>query len=204
MHSIDEILKLVHDSDGSVDIRDHLELLKDYASKCDHVTELGVRWVVSTWYFIAGKPKKLRSFDITHFSEYGVDENVLRQVSTNSDVDFEFIQEDVLTTNKIEETDLLFIDTIHNYKQLKMELHLHGNKARKYLIFHDVISFGEQDEEPTPINPDWSEELKAYHSSLEDHSGINQAIVEFLLDNRHWCIDKLAVGSNGLMVLRRE
>ena len=204
MHSIDEILKIVHDSDGSVDIRDHLELLKEYASKCDHVTELGVRWVVSTWYFIAGKPKKLRSFDITHFSEYGVDENVLRQVSANSDVDFEFIQEDVLTTNKIEETDLLFIDTIHNYKQLKMELHLHGNKARKYLIFHDVISFGEQDEEPTPINPDWSEELKAYYSSLEDHSGINQAIVEFMLDNRHWFIDKLAVGSNGLMVLRRE
>jgi len=203
-HNIDDILKTVYDSDGSIDIREHLELLKQYASECNSVTELGVRWVVSTWYFMAGRPKKLTSFDITHFKDYGVNEHILNEVASENGVDFLFIQEDVLTTDKLQETDLLFIDTLHSYKQLKMELHLHGNKANKYLIFHDVISFGEIDEAPTPVNPEWSEELATYHNSLKDHEGINQAIVEFLLENKHWHIDKLAVRSNGLMVLRRD
>ncbi len=33
------------------DINEHLPTLKRYAEKCDHITEMGVRSVVSTWAF---------------------------------------------------------------------------------------------------------------------------------------------------------
>ncbi len=203
-YSLENILKVVYESEGSVDIREHLDLLRKYASKCDHVTELGVRWVVSTWYLMAGLPKKLLSFDIVDFTEYGVNAELAYSIAKQNNVDFRFIKEDVLTTDKIEETDLLFIDTLHSYKQLSLELQLHGNKARKYLIFHDIGSFGTEDEDETPFNPLWTEDLKARYITLENHKGINQAIIEFLQANHHWHIDYFTCNNNGLMVLRRD
>ena len=43
----------------------HSTLYK-YAQKVDHITELGVRWVESTFSFLRGTPKKLISYDIDH------------------------------------------------------------------------------------------------------------------------------------------
>jgi hypothetical protein len=52
------------------DICEHLPTLRRYAEKCDSVIELGVRSVVSTWAFLAAKPKIILSIDIKHPSEY--------------------------------------------------------------------------------------------------------------------------------------
>ena len=46
------------------DINEHLPTLKRYADECEHITEMGVRWVVSTYAFLMSKPKKLVSIDI--------------------------------------------------------------------------------------------------------------------------------------------
>ena len=46
------------------DINEHLPTLKKYAKECEHITEMGVRWVVSTYALLMGKPKKLISYDI--------------------------------------------------------------------------------------------------------------------------------------------
>ena len=43
---------------------------------------------------------------------------------------------------EIEETDLLFIDTWHDYLQLKKELFRHSNKVKKYIILHDTVFYG--------------------------------------------------------------
>ena len=39
------------------DINEHLPTLKRYAEDCDHITEMGVRWLVSTIAFMMGQPK---------------------------------------------------------------------------------------------------------------------------------------------------
>jgi hypothetical protein len=202
-NKIDEILKSVYASDSSVDIREHLATLKAYASECDKVTELGVRWVVSTWAFMAAKPKSLNSFDLDHFSNYGVSADTLYEAAKDSGVEFVFHQENVLTTNNLKDTDLLFIDTLHSYKQLKMELYLHASKVKKYIIFHDVVSFGESDEGEVPYSDDWPEDLKKYYSTLKDNTGINLAIAEFLTANPEWRIADMYTNNNGLLVIRR-
>ncbi len=203
MTSLDEIFTQVKESPGSIDICEHMDTLKEYASKCDIVTELGVRWVVSTWALMAGRPKKLISFDINHFGIYGVDPEILDKTAAEAGVDFKFYQENVLTTDKLESTDLLFIDTVHSYKQLKMELYLHAHKVAKYIIFHDTVSFGDINEGEIHPYEGWSKELLEYYDRLGPASGINHAIVEFLVSNPDWRVDKLFTNNNGLTILTR-
>ena len=99
------------------DINQHLETIKNYASECEHITEMGVRSVVSTWAFLASNPKRLVSMDIVQCPVQGA-----AIAAKNEGIDFEFIVADTSNPQlNIEPTDLLFIDTWHVYEQLKKE-----------------------------------------------------------------------------------
>jgi len=39
------------------DINEHLPTIRDLASECNHITEMGVRSAVSAWAWLAGMPK---------------------------------------------------------------------------------------------------------------------------------------------------
>jgi hypothetical protein len=203
MALVDDMYEQALTAEYSVDIREHLSTLKEYAAKCETVTELGVRWVVSTWALLAGRPKALRSFDIVHISSYGKSEEEIKKAAADINVSFSFYNENVLITENIIETDLLFIDTLHSYKQLKMELKIHADKVKKYLIFHDVVTFGEADEAVVAESHDWPENLKEYFRSLPEGHGINKAIVELLTEDRSWRAERLFSNNNGLLILSR-
>ena len=164
------------------DIYQHLPTLKKYAEDCDHITEFGVRTVVSTYAFMMGKPKRLISYDLVPIEEYGTNRNELKELGQENNVNFNFIVGDTREI-VIEETDLLFIDTWHIYDQLNKELKIHGNKSRKYLIFHDTTTFGLIGE--------------------DGYTGIWQAIEEFLSENKHWTIHERFTNNNGLTILKR-
>lgn len=173
-----------HERKGG-DISEHLRTLKNYSSKCDHVTELGTRWVCSTWGLLAGGPARMVSYDIN-----SIDPSMLAEMNRLAHMqgtEFEFRKENVLDT-AIEDTDLLFIDTLHTYKQLKQELYLHGNRAKKYIIFHDTVTFGTVDE------VDQKSEKK----------GLMPAIKEFLTENPRWVIEAHHQNNNGLLILKKQ
>lgn len=161
------------------DINEHLPTLKKYAEECEHVTEMGVRGIVSTYALLMGKPKTMVSYDIVNCNWLPVKKLV--EGVTN----FEFKIGNTLEIN-IDETDLLFIDTLHNYNQLSKELLLHSGKVKKYLIFHDTTSF------------EWNGE--SYVGKKED--GIWLAIDEFLKQNSNWKIHERFVNNNGLTILK--
>lgn len=165
------------------DINELFPVIKEYASKCGHITEMGVRGVYSTYAFLAGRPKKMISYDIR--TPKSIQEAI--KLSQQNSIDFKFIEQDVLTAT-IEETDLLFIDTLHSYMQLSEELKLHGNKAKKYLMFHDTHTFGEVDELETGCSK----------------KGLKLAITEFIKDNPHWVMEYETPQSNGLIILKRK
>lgn len=114
------------------DISEHLPLLRIYAGMVDHITEFGVRYGNSTCALLAGKPRKMVSYDWKNFSAYGEFKELVK-----ADTEFIFIQADVREI-EIEPTDLLFIDTVHTYEQLSVELKKHADKVRKYIILHDT------------------------------------------------------------------
>jgi len=166
--------------DVQSDINEHLPTLLKYGRMVDHITELGVRGGCSTLAWWYAEPKTLRCYDIADCNAHDV---LMREVKGADEFDYKFIQADVLGI-EIEETDLLFIDTYHTYTQLSKELLLHGNKARRYLIFHDTATFGLRGEDyKTP--------------------GIVAAIYEFMLGNPHWFIEEVFTNNNGLFVLKR-
>jgi hypothetical protein len=171
------------------DINCHLYTLMGYAMGCQHITELGVRWVVSTWAFLAAQPNTLISVDIERWEN--VDEALV--MAHRNGINMQFVLQD--TTNPqymIEPTDLLFIDTLHTYKQLSIELAKHGNQSRRYIIMHDTASFGRKDEQYSSCTPNWGIQ------------GLIPAIEGFLRTNPHWRTVNQFNHNNGLTILERQ
>jgi len=165
------------------DICEHLPTLRRYAEKCDSVIELGVRSIVSTWAFLAAKPKCMFSIDIKRPSEYkdydpnGCNLELAEQLAEESGIDFSFIQADTLQI-ELPEADLIFFDTLHTYDQLSQELRIHAPKARKYMIFHDTVTYKDE---------------------------LMPAIINFLLtDFSGWKIIEEFRNNNGLLVMEKQ
>lgn len=163
------------------DINEHLPVLYKYAKECDHVTEFGVRGIVSTWALLAPHPKRLVSYDIRHPRQFRG--NLQAVYDNRGDTDYSFIIGNTLDVD-IEPTDLLFIDTWHTYKQLKAELERHFSKVRKYILLHDTETFGTVGE--------------------DDGEGLSKAIEEFLSDNPDWKVKEKLSNNNGLTVIERR
>lgn len=177
------------------DINEHLQVIHDYGSKCEHITEMGVRWGSSTWALLASSPKKMISYDIVTSPEVTEILGICNQLS----FPFQFIQGDVLSL-QIEETDLLFIDTLHTYNQLISELDLHSENVRKYIILHDTNTFGQEDEK---IYESASDKIKNQDISKQ---GLMNAVMDFLNTEKgkSWAIDKIFENNNGLTILERK
>lgn len=118
------------------DIHEHLPTFREYADKCEHVTEFGVRGCVSLHAFLVSKAKKVVAYDIANVNVPACDK-------------LTFICADVLKVD-IEPTDLLFIDTLHTFAQLHGELYWHADLVRKFIIMHDTEIFGRNGEDGGP------------------------------------------------------
>ena len=175
------------------DINEHIPTLVKYGSECNHITEMGVRGIISTWAFLGSSPKKLASYDIQDPKKWDQDINEVFETAKAYNLDFTFTQANVLEI-EIEPTELLFIDTWHAYKQLKSELNLHADKASKYIILHDTTSFEFHDETSYEI---WGDEWKG------DGKGLWPAVEEFLENNPHWVLHERFRNNNGLTILKR-
>jgi hypothetical protein len=174
------------------DINEHLPTLRKYAEECNHITEMGVRWIVSTYAFLAAKPKTLISIDMLLPNVWGADISIIENEAKIIGCDFTFRLANNLEI-EIEQTDLLFIDTWHAYKQLKSELELHHNKVNKYIIFHDTTSYEFTDEN--------GYQEFGFHG---DGKGLWPAISEFLENHQEWEIHERFTNNNGLTIIKRK
>lgn len=174
------------------DIHEHLPTLQRYASECEHVTEMGVREVVSTWAFLAAKPKRLVSYDI--YTADGI--YLAAQGAKEEGVNFTFIEKNVLDVT-IEETDFLFIDTWHKYGQLIQELAMHSGRVRKYIALHDTTKYATQDE------GHWHGKYVDERTEGTGKQGLWTAVEEFLASNPEWSIKERYTNNNGLTILQR-
>ena len=111
--------------------------------------------------------------------------------------DYRFIIGDTLAI-EIDEVDLLFIDTLHTYNQLRTEMKLHAGKTRKYILLHDTASFGRVDEDMYGRASHRVKEMK------KTKAGIRTAMEDFLEANGEWSIELDVANNNGLTVLVRR
>lgn len=166
------------------DINEHFDALAEVSKECEVIVEMGIGRIVSTWALLYGRPKKLTSYDIYNPSIHGANIQIVYEACAEEGIKYEFIQKSTLDV-VIDPCDLLFIDTLHTYDQLKQELQLHGNKARKYIVFHDTQTFGT-------------------HGELPNSKGLVLAIEEFLKMDDSWAIHKVYTHNNGLTILKKN
>jgi hypothetical protein len=207
MAQLEEIVNLMYNTPS--DINEHIPALLKYGNECKHITEMGVRWITSTWAFLGCVPEKLISYDMRNPSTWGqggAGENaavIQRGYNTIEEVyemakcigvDYKFIQANVLDV-EIEETDLLFLDTWHAFKQLRAELNKFHPKVRKYIICHDTTTYANTDETNYEVlGPEWKGEGK----------GIWPAVELFLEENKNWELKERYTNNNGLTILERK
>lgn len=169
--------------DGKSDVYKYAGLFRGFVAECPHITEFGVRDGVSTAAFLSGLPKVMRCYDLEKSENIGMLEEVAGEDGLG--VDFKFLREDTRFA-QIEETDLLFIDSLHQYSTIKKELDGSADRVRKYIVFHDTTKFWEYE----PNNPCYVE-------------GIGRAIQELLAGGGWEVVARYREGC-GLMVIRRK
>jgi len=183
IHNLEQLVNQLHQTPS--DINEHFPAIIEYGGKCDHITEMGVRGIVSAWGWLASGTKKLVCYDMADPSQWGGNIQDVYDTAKEYGIDFEFKLADVLKI-EIEETDLLFLDTAHIYYQVKAELELHSSKARKYICFHDTTSYEINGEDGIPGN------------------GIWKAIEEFLdIHKDEWVLEKRFTNNNGFTIIKR-
>lgn len=172
------------------DISQHLPVLADYASKCQSVIEMGFRTANSTIGLLTGlhlsdkENKWMTSIDITD-SWRGVSYIPMIEKLTPNNIKWNFTLGDTLNI-EIPECDMCFIDTWHVGRQVRKELELHAYKAKKYLGFHDIATFGYKGEDGST-------------------DGLMPPILEFLENhNSDWIIVENRQNNNGLLILERK
>lgn len=195
IHNLNEIVNTLYRTPS--DINEHFPAIIKYGSECDHITEMGVRGVYSTWAWLACNPKNgLYSYDLYNPIKWGGDLQSVIDTATSYGIKFQFTEADV-TKIVIEPTDLLFIDTWHCYDQLKLELSLHASKVKKYICFHDTTTYAHINE-PLTSDHNWEEKITS-------GKGIWDALNEFLNENNNaWELIERFTNNNGFTIIKRK
>mgnify|MGYP003342435342 CR=1 FL=1 len=192
--TIDDYFEFYKNS--STDINEHFDCLRKYSQECNVVIEMGVRAINSTWAFLKGQPKKLVSIDFQHPNSFDSNLDEVFKISKSLGVDYEFRLQNTLDC-EIEECDLLFIDTWHDYLQLKMELFRHNNKVKKYIILHDTTSYAFKNEN----------DYEDYNQTRKETNlpkGLVPAVNEFIQSNPNWFIYEKFANNNGITILKKK
>jgi hypothetical protein len=184
------------------DIYEHLPTLYKYALECQHVTEMGVRSVISSYAFASSledrEGTKLIQVDLQ------TNNNVINfgKECAAKNLQHVFYQESSLTC-PIEQTDLLFIDTWHVYGHMKRELERWHKHVGKYIIMHDTTVdewLGET------VRVGWNSADQSRQTGIPENEirmGLWPAIGEFLEKHPEWKIHERFTNNNGLTILKR-
>jgi hypothetical protein len=147
-----------------------------YAKKCINGMELGFGQGRASFALLLGL-ERLYSVDTYHepniknmLVDYFGDKLITIESETFDFVDYDSV-------------DLLLVDSVHTYDQVKKELKAHSLKINKYIMFHDTVSYG-------AIGQD-------------NNDGIVKAINEFLEENKEWKIIYEVSNNHGFMILEK-
>jgi hypothetical protein len=200
MSAIEE--KYIFNCKNPSDINEHLPTLKKYADECSHITECGVRFVVSSYAFalsLKGKENnKLVQADIKKYAQ----NFTFEKECVNENVNMVFYEQSDLEC-PLEKTELLFIDTWHIYGHLKRELARWNTYVIKYIILHDTTTDAIHGE---TIRVGWDPKKQSLETGIpaeEITKGLWPAIEEFLVEHPEWKIKERFINNNGLTILER-
>lgn len=160
---------------GPSDFHEHMDTLRDLASKCESVTEIGYWHKPALLALAVGCPGKVTSIapngkpDWRHFEKFFGDR--FRGVPADQ-------------PESIEPTDLLFVDTHHRADRVYQELSRYHAAVGKYIVVHCTTDpFGETGDDGGP--------------------GVMVGVRRFLKEHTHWTAIRHDKNNHGMIVLSR-
>lgn len=175
-------------------ISPHLPRLRALAEGLGVAVEFGVKRGASSSALLMGADRVV-SYDIVQTRE-------ARELEAVAGERWSYRIEDTRTA-AVPAMDLLFLDSLHTYEQVRDELAAHGQKARRYLVFHDTQTFGTVGADGETGRQKWTY-VAGKGSVPLDCLGIRQAIDEFQIAHPEWRIAAAYPDSHGLLVLERR
>jgi hypothetical protein len=161
------------------DLEKHAGTIIGLASKCEHVTEVTKR-KESSAFLVSSKAKKI----VTIQEEKDAWTDGLISAAKAEGVDWQHTYQSLNTTPDIEETDMLFIDSRHNYSRLSRELRRYSPLVKRFIVIHDTALYGKQGD--------------------DGGMGMIQAIKDWMIESPDWFIAYHTGEQYGLTVLGRQ
>ena len=171
----------------------HLETIRAYANRCEVAVEFGVKHGASSSALLM-EAGHVISYDILETPQ-------ARQLQRIAGDQWEYRIEDSVAAI-VPPCDLLLVDSLHTYAHCNAELNAHADRVRRYLLFHDVTTFGEVGAEGESGRQSWT--YVTGQSVPAEHTGIRPAIDFLMIRDPSWRIEARYTHSHGLLVLERR
>jgi predicted O-methyltransferase YrrM len=181
-------------------ITHHLPYLKQMAARCDVIVELGVSAGRSSSAFLCGMPEngRLISYDVVITKSA----RELHRLAGDGGPEW------LLCHGRSEEAtpgehDMLFVDSLHTYKQVKAELDLWADHCRRWIILHDTVTFGAY-----AADGETGRHVPRARGSVQvtspEQLGIRMAVDELMMRDDSWHVERHDWRSHGLLTLERR
>ena len=160
--------------------------------------------MVSSWALLYGISKnnsENKTFIMNDIDEINIFS--IFKIMNKLNINGEFIKGNNLDLNLSGKFDLVFIDTLHVYGQLKRELEKFSKIAEKYIILHDTTVDADKGEVVRlGLNVKNIVEQTSFKEE-EIVKGLWPAVEEFLITNTNWILHKRYINNNGLTILEK-
>jgi hypothetical protein len=177
---------------GQTAITPHLPRLRRLAEGLDLAVEFGVKRGASSSALLLAAQHVI-SYDIVETVE-------ARELQAVAGTRWSYRIEDSRRAT-FDWCDLLFIDSLHTYGQVHDELEAHASKVKRYLVFHDTLTFGS-----VGAKGESGDQLWTYQRGVSvppEALGIRPAIDELMMGG-DWHLQAHYLNSHGLLVLERR
>lgn len=174
-------------------ISPHLPRLRSLAQGLDVAVEFGVKRGASSSALLLGAAVVL-SYDVVATAQ-------ARELQAIAGPRWHYVIEDSRKAD-VPACDLLFVDSLHTFQQTKAELEAHADKAGRFLVFHDTITFGSVGAKGESGEHSW--QYMRGQSCPTSCLGIRPAIDELMIRDLSWRIVAHYTESHGLLVLERR
>jgi hypothetical protein len=156
----------------------YVTTLFDYATKCCHVTEFNSTCDPSTIVFLYNR-NIIRSYNTIVDNEV---KNIVNELIEN---DWDLVyKKGTILEEEIEETDLLYINSVDSYYNLIRALKKYENKVTKYIAISKTHKYA----------------IKGKHNE----NGLLPAIIKFIMLHNNWKISFYDIICNGMTILEKH
>lgn len=171
-----ELYRLQAEAHGADYMLVHDEI-REKIQGCESYTELGVNQGTTLAIPLLHNTPTVNGYDIS-LKPYNFARHHFEQYAKENNINFTAHEADTLKC-VIQPTDVLYIDTVHQYNHLTKELARHSEQAKKYIIFHDTII-------------------------SQSRPNLKQAVLDFVKNNTMWEIVIDCQKSVGFMTIKRK